>query len=50
MPFTESNYGNAVLQLLTQTVGYSYAYGPDFERDYKNCLSANCKVSIAIRM
>ena len=27
MPFTESNYENAVLQLFTQTLGYSYAYG-----------------------
>ena len=34
MPFTESNYENAVLQLFTQTLGYSYAYGPDIERDY----------------
>lgn len=28
MPFTEANYENAVLQLFTQTLGYSYAYGP----------------------
>lgn len=28
MPFTESNYENAVLQLFTQSLGYSYAYGP----------------------
>ena len=32
--FTESNYENAVLQLFTQTLGYSYAYGPDIDRDY----------------
>ena len=32
MPFTESNYENAVLQLFTQTLGYSYAYSPDIER------------------
>lgn len=38
MPFTESNYENAVLQLLTQTLGYSYAYGPDIERDYHSPL------------
>lgn len=31
MLFTESNYENAVLQLFTQTLGYSYAYGPDIE-------------------
>ena len=35
MPFTESNYENAVLQLFTQNLGYSYAYGPDIQRDYQ---------------
>lgn len=38
MSFTESNYENAVLQLLTQALGYSYAYGPDIERDYHSPL------------
>ena len=38
MPFTESNYENAILQLFTQTLGYSYAYGPDIERDYHSPL------------
>ena len=38
MPFTESNYENAVLQLFTQTLRYSYAYGPDIERDYHSPL------------
>ena len=38
MPFTESNYENAVLQLFTQTLGYAYAYGPDIERDYHSPL------------
>ena len=38
MPFTESNYENAVLQLFTQSLGYSYAYGPDIERDYHSPL------------
>lgn len=38
MPFTESNYENAVLQLFTQTLDYSYAYGPDIERDYHSAL------------
>ena len=38
MPFTEANYENAVLQLFTQTLGYSYAYGPDIERDYHSPL------------
>lgn len=36
--FTESNYENAVLQLFTQALGYSYAYGPDIERDYHSPL------------
>ena len=38
MPFTESNYENAVLQLFTQSLGYSYVYGPDIERDYHSPL------------
>ena len=38
MPFTEANYENAVLQLFTQALGYSYAYGPDIERDYHSPL------------
>ena len=38
MPFTESNYENAVLQLFTQTLDYSHAYGPDIERDYHSPL------------
>lgn len=38
MPFTESNYENAVLQLFIQTLDYSYAYGPDIERDYHSAL------------
>lgn len=38
MPFTESNYENAVLQLFTQNLGYSYAYGPDIQRDYDSPL------------
>lgn len=38
MPFTESNYENAVTQLLTQELSYTYAYGPDIERDFHNLL------------
>lgn len=34
MPFTESNYENAVLQLFTEVLGYSYVYDPDVERNY----------------
>ena len=37
--FTESNYENAVLQLLNEDLGYTYVYGPDVERDYHSpCL------------
>lgn len=32
--YTESNYENAVLQLLNEGLGYTYVYGPDVERDY----------------
>ena len=38
MSYTESNYENAIIQLFTQTLGYSYVYGPDVERDYQNPL------------
>ena len=31
--FTESNYENAVLQLLNEELGYNYVYGPDVERE-----------------
>lgn len=34
MPFTESNYENAVLELF-RGMGYTYLYGPDVERDYR---------------
>ena len=30
MPFTESNYENAVLQLFTQTLGYSLCLRPGY--------------------
>lgn len=32
--YTESNYENAVLQLIAEGLGYTYVYGPDVERDY----------------
>ena len=38
MPFTESNYENAVIHLFTQDLGYGYAYGPDIQRDYRSPL------------
>jgi len=34
MPYTESNYENAILEVLRNTLGYSYVYGPDVTRDY----------------
>lgn len=36
--YTESNYENAVLQLLNEDMGYTYLYGPDVERDYHSPL------------
>ena len=38
--YTESNYENAVLQLLNEGLGYTYVYGPDVERDYHSPLYA----------
>ena len=35
--FTEADYENSVLELF-RNLGYSYVYGPDLERDYKNPL------------
>ncbi|MCI1958405.1 MAG: type I restriction endonuclease subunit R [Clostridia bacterium] len=37
MSFTESNYENAVIELL-ESMGYTHVYGPDIERDYRNPL------------
>lgn len=33
MPYTESNYENAIIQQM-RALGYAYVYGPDVERDY----------------
>ena len=38
MPYTESDYEKAVLQLFTQALGYAYVYGPEVERDYRSPL------------
>ena len=38
MPFTESHYENAILQLFQEQLGYNYIYGPDVERDYHDPL------------
>lgn len=36
--YTESNYENAVLELLNENMGYTYVYGPEVERDYHSPL------------
>ncbi len=36
--YTESNYENAVLELLNQGLGYAYVYGPEVDRDYHSPL------------
>lgn len=36
--YTESNYENAVLQLINEGLGYNYVYGPEVERDYHSPL------------
>lgn len=38
MHFTEANFENAILELMRDTLGYEYVYGPDIERDYSNPL------------
>lgn len=38
MGFTEDNYENAVIELFRDSLGYSYVYGPDVERDYRTPL------------
>ena len=36
--YNESNYENAIINLFTDVLGYSYAYGPDIDRDYHDPL------------
>ena len=36
--YTESDYENAVLELMTDGLGYEYLYGPDIVRDYHSPL------------
>ena len=38
MGFTEDNYEHAVIELFRDSLGYSYVYGPDVERDYRTPL------------
>ena len=37
MPYTESDYENAIVELFVN-IGYRHVYGPDVERDYKSPL------------
>ena len=41
MPYTESNYESAILQLFQERLGYTYIYGPDAARDYHSPLYEN---------
>lgn len=38
MPYTESHFEEAVLELLCKHLGYEYLYGPDVVRDYREPL------------
>ena len=37
MPYTEEKYENAIIQLFEE-MGYTHAYGPAIDRDYKTPL------------
>ena len=34
MHFTEAHFENAILELMRDTLGYDYVYGPNVEREY----------------
>lgn len=34
MPFLEENYENAIIELLSDGLGYRHVFGPDIDRDY----------------
>ena len=38
MPYTESNYEEAVLEIFRDTLGYNYIYAPNLTRDYSDPL------------
>jgi len=38
MPYTESHFEEAVIELLCEHLGYNYLYGPDISRDYRDPL------------
>lgn len=50
MPYAESNYENAVLQLFTDELQYNYAYGPDVARDYHSPLYEDILLSCLQRI
>lgn len=45
MPYTESHYEEAVLELLCGQLGYTYLYGPDIARDYRDPLFEDALLS-----
>lgn len=45
MSYTEENYENGVIELFRNSLGYSYQYGPDVVRDYRNPLYEAALVS-----
>ena len=47
--FTEADYENSVVELF-KNLGYSYVYGPDLERDYKNPLYEDVLVESLSRL
>lgn len=47
--FTEADYENSVLELF-RNLGYSYVYGPDLERDYRNPLYESVLVESLSRL
>ena len=42
MSFTETNFENAVLELI-QSLGYTRLYGPDIPRDYRTTATRSTK-------
>lgn len=38
MPYTESNYENAIIDLFQSNMGYDYVYGPDIDRNFSSPL------------
>ncbi len=50
MPYTESNYENAIIELFQQKLGYNYIYAPDYTRDYSNPLYEDMLISCLARI